>query len=157
MELSARLRRRAANRPASGAAALMVAATLLISGCETVGPATSPPPARPGIEPPAQPTGGQLMSGADVRSILTRARYRWEGTGGATGTATTTPDGRIRVIWDTGAANGRIRFTDTGYCSRFDGIRNGAEDCYRLFRTGPGTYDVQRLDGTRSGRIQILG
>ena len=135
-------------------------AGLLLAGCTVTnlprppGPDQRPPPAS---ETDIRQSGGQLMSGADVRSILTRARYIWEGAGGASGNAITTPDGRIRVIWDSGAVNGRIRFTDTGYCSRFERVRNGAEDCYRLYRTGPGLYEVFRLDGTRSGRIRITG
>ena len=136
-------------------AAAAIGLALLVAGCGTV--PSAPPSTRPPTDPNLPPGTGQLMSGADVRSILTRARYRWEGAAGASGTATTTPDGRIRIIWDTGAVNGRIRFNDTGYCSRFDGVRNGAEDCYRLYRIGPGVYDVFRLDGTRSGRIQIIG
>ena len=64
------------------------------------------------------------LSGAEVRQVLNKARYRWQGAQGATGTAITSGDGRVRVMWETGAVNGRIRFTETGYCSRFEGVRN---------------------------------
>ena len=60
------------------------------------------------------------------------------------------------MIWETGAVHGRMRFTDTGYCSRFEGVRNGAEDCYRLYRTGPNEFTVVREDGTPSGKIALL-
>ena len=96
------------------------------------------------------------MSGDEVRTILNKARYRWQAAQGATGTAITSGDGRVRVIWETGAANGRIRFTDTGYCSRFEGVRNGIEDCYRLYRTGRRDFTVVRQDGTPSGTIALL-
>ncbi|MGE0802260.1 MAG: hypothetical protein AB7G13_33235 [Lautropia sp.] len=95
------------------------------------------------------------LTGPEVQAILAKARYRWEAAGGASGTAVTTPDGRMRMMWETGAANGRIRFTKTGYCSRFDGIRGGAEDCYKLYRTGPSQYTVFKDDGTHSGRITV--
>ena len=96
------------------------------------------------------------MSGNEVRAILNKARYRWQAAQGATAPPITSGDGRVRVIWETGAANGRIRFTDTGYCSRFEGVRNGIEDCYRLYRTGPRDFTVVRQDGTPSGTIALL-
>ncbi len=136
--------------------------TALLTGCTVTDfprlPGSDPqPPPAPATETDVRRSGGQLMSGADVRSILGKARYRWEGVGGAGGNAITTPDGRIRIIWESGAVNGRIRFNETGYCSRFERVRGGAEDCYRLYRVGPGQYEVFRLDGSRSGRIQITG
>jgi len=100
--------------------------------------------------------GMQPMTGPEVQAVMSKARYRWEAAAGATGTAMTSGDGRIRVIWATGAVNGRIRFTKTGYCSRFDGVRGGAEDCYRLYRTAPREYAVFKEDGTHSGKIEVL-
>lgn len=99
--------------------------------------------------------GQYALTGPEVQAVLAKTRYRWEAAAGASGTAVTTGDGRIRVIWATGAANGRIRFTPTGYCSRFDGVRGGAEDCYKLYRTGTREYTVFRDDGTESGRITL--
>jgi hypothetical protein len=96
------------------------------------------------------------LSGADVKALLNKARYRWQAAQGATGTAVTTGDGRVRVIWETGATNGRIRFTETGYCSRFEDVRNGIEDCYRLYQTGPRDFIVVRMDGTPSGTIALI-
>ena len=96
------------------------------------------------------------LTGSEVRSILNKARYRWQAAQGATGTAITSGDGRVRVMWESGAVNGRMRFTDTGYCSRFEGVRNGMEDCYLLYRNGPAAFTVVRQDGTPSGTIELI-
>ena len=126
----------------------MVGIALLAAGCafREPAPVRELTPAEKGMTP---------LSGSEVRSILNKTRYSWQAAQGATGTAITTGDGRVRVMWDTGAVNGRIRFTDTGYCSRFEGVRNGAEDCYRLYRNGPKGFTVVRQDGTPSGTITL--
>ena len=137
-----------ATPPASRRIPLFLAALVLSSaGCTLLQPAPEPTPAEKGLTP---------MTGAEVRAVLNSARYRWQSAQGASGTAMTTSDGRIRVIWETGAVNGRIRFTDTGYCSRFEDVRKGMEDCYVLYRTGPRDYAVVRQDGTPSGTIALL-
>lgn len=127
----------------------MVGMALLAAGCALREPA-------PVREPTPEEKGMTPLSGSQVRSILHKTRYSWRAAQGATGTAITTGDGRVRVMWETGAANGRIRFTDTGYCSRFEGVRNGVEDCYRLYRTGPRTFTVVRQDGNPSGTITLV-
>lgn len=129
-----------------------LATALLAAGCTLLPtlptqPAPEPTPAERGIKP---------LTGPEVRALLGKAHYRWEGAQGASGTAITSGDGRVRVVWETGAVNGRMRFTDTGYCSRFEGVRNGIEDCYRLYRTGPNEFTVVREDGTPSGKIALL-
>jgi hypothetical protein len=128
---------------------LMTAVVLSSAGCALLQPAPvpEPTPAERGLTP---------LTGAEVRTLLSKAHYRWEGAQGAGGTAITSGDGRLRVIWETGAVNGRIRFTDTGYCSRFEKVRNGIEDCYRLYQTGPRDFTVVRQDGTPSGTIALI-
>jgi hypothetical protein len=143
-----------ANLPASRRPLLAAALAMALAGCALQLPQIGePPPAR---EPTPEEKGMKPLSGAEVRNILNKARYRWQAAQGATGTAITSGDGRVRVMWETGAVNGRIRFTDTGYCSRFEGVRNGIEDCYRLYRTGPRGFTVVRQDGTPSGTIALL-
>jgi hypothetical protein len=126
-----------------------LAAALLMGGCTLF-------PTQPPREPTPVERGIKPMTGPEVRALLGKAHYRWEGAQGASGTAITSGDGRVRVIWDTGAVNGRMRFTDTGYCSRFERVRDGVEDCYRLYRTGPNEFTVVREDGTPSGKIALL-
>ena len=126
-----------------------LAATLLAAGCTLL-------PTRPAPEPTPAERGIKPLTGPEVRALLGKAHYRWEGAQGASGTAITSGDGRVRVMWETGAVNGRMRFTDTGYCSRFERVRDGAEDCYRLYRTGPNEFTVVREDGTPSGKIALV-
>lgn len=144
-----------AKLPASRRLLLTMALGVMLAGCALRQPPSGEPPA-----PPRQPTpaekGMTPLPGNEVKSVLNKARYRWQGAQGATGTAITSGDGRVRVMWETGAVNGRIRFTETGYCSRFEGVRNGMEDCYRLYRTGPRDFTVVRQDGTPSGTIALL-
>jgi hypothetical protein len=122
---------------------------VLAAGCAVL----EPPPEKP---PTPAEQGLTPLSGTEVRATLNKARYRWVGAQGATGTAITSGDGRVRVMWETGAVNGRMRFTETGYCSRFEGVRNGVEDCYRLYRKAPGEFTVVRQDGTPSGTIALI-
>ena len=144
-----------ANLPARGRLLPSAAFALALAGCAVQLPTVSEPPPPPREPTPAE-KGMKPMTGAEVRTVLNKARYRWQGAQGATGTAVTSGDGRVRVMWETGAVNGRIRFTDNGYCSRFEGVRNGVEDCYRLYRTGPRDFTVVRQDGTPSGTIALL-
>ena len=132
---------------------LPLALAVLLHGCGALQPPASEPPPR---EPTPAEKGMKPLSGGEVKQVLNKARYRWQGAQGATGTAITSGDGRVRVMWETGAVNGRIRFNETGYCSRFEGVRNGVEDCYRLYRTGPRDFTVVRQDGTPSGTIALL-
>ena len=128
---------------------------LTLGGCALQLPQISePPPAQ--REPTPAERGMKPLTGNEVKAIHNKARYRWQAAQGATGTANTSGDGRVRVMWETGAVNGRMRFTETGYCSRFEGVRNGIEDCYRLYRTGPQDFTVVREDGTPSGTIGLL-
>jgi hypothetical protein len=144
-----------ANQPVRGRLLPALTLAMLLTGCAVKLPTLSEPPPPPREPTPAE-KGLKPMSGNEVRAILNKARYRWQAAQGATGTAITSGDGRVRVIWETGAANGRIRFTDTGYCSRFEGVRNGIEDCYQLYRTGRRDFTVVRQDGTPSGTIALL-
>jgi hypothetical protein len=148
-----------ATRPAPRRFPLSIAGIVLsLAGCTSWQPSPFPEPAPPPVPEltPAQ-KGMKPLSAGEVKAILNNARYRWQGAQGATGTAMTTPDGRIRVIWEDGAVNGRIRFNEFGYCSRFEkNVRNGIEDCYRLYRTGPRDFIVVRQDGMPSGTISLI-
>jgi hypothetical protein len=142
-------------RPAGRRLLLTLVLGLALGGCALMPPSPIGEPPAPAEPTPAE-KGMKPLTGTEVRSILHKARYRWQAAQGATGTAITSGDGRIRVMWETGAANGHIRFTDTGYCSRFQGVRNGVEDCYSLYRTGPRDFTVVRQDGTPSGTIALI-
>ncbi|MDO5104164.1 MAG: hypothetical protein Q4D91_14950 [Lautropia sp.] len=121
----------------------------LLSGCSLLDSA------RPS-EDSLKAQGTSALSGSQTRSLLNHARYRWEGANGARGNGVTFGDGNLRIFWETGAVNGKIRFTATGYCSRFKGVRHNAEDCYRLYPDGPRQYKVFREDGHYSGQITLI-
>lgn len=121
----------------------------LLAGCSLLAPA------RPS-EDKLKTEGTSPLSGSQTRALLNHARYRWEGANGARGNGVTFGDGNLRIFWETGAVNGKIRFTDTGYCSRFKNVRQNAEDCYRLYPDGPRQYKVFREDGHYSGRITLI-
>lgn len=96
------------------------------------------------------------MSGAEVRKTLNRPqRYRWTTAAGASGYTQVSPNGRLRTYWDTDAVNGRIRFTDDGYCTRYDGVRGEREDCYRMYRVTSTQFRIFRVDGTYSGLVEL--
>lgn len=120
-----------------------------LAGCALIG--TSTP-----SEAQLQQQGTRALQGAQVRALLAHARYRWESPAGAHGNGVTFGDGNLRIFWETGAVNGQIRFTATGYCSRFSSVRNNREDCYRLYPDGPRQYRVFRTDGHYSGRITVI-
>ena len=135
--------------------ALAVAATWFglawLTGCAG-GPFA---PAQP-TEETTRATGAEALGGPETRALLGKpVRYRWTTAQGATGNAILDGKGAVRLFWETGAVNGRIRFNETGYCSRFRGVRDGKEDCYRLFRLARDEYRVFRDDGRFSGTITI--
>lgn len=100
--------------------------------------------------------GQSPLSGAEVRGVLNKPqRYRWTTAAGASGYTQIAPNGRVRTWWDSDAVNGQIRFTDSGYCTRYEGVRNNREDCYRLYRVTATQFRIFRADGTYSGLIDL--
>lgn len=122
----------------------------VLAGCGTLGSGGKPQ------EKQLRDSGTPPLSGRQVRALLENSNYQWEGNNGARGFGITSGDGRLRIGWETGAVNGRIRFTDTGYCSRFKALRNNEEHCYRLYPAGPRRYTVFRTDGQFTGHITIV-
>ena len=74
---------------------------------------------------------------------------------GASGYTQVAPNGRIRTYWDSDAVNGNIRFIDDGYCTRYDGVRDNREDCYRIYRISATQFRIFRADGVYSGLIEL--
>ncbi len=123
-----------------------------VAACAVV----APPPAAP-TEDATRAEGGEPLAGPETRAVLGKAvRYRWTTAQGASGNAILDGKGAVRLFWETGAVNGRIRFTETGYCTRYRNVRDGKEDCYRLYRTARDEYRVFRADGRFAGTITIL-
>src|SRR5690606_35416593 len=69
---------------------LGVAAALVVGGCTLLPTLPSQPPR----EPTPVERGIKPLTGPEVRALLGKAHYRWEGAQGASGTAITSGDGR---------------------------------------------------------------
>ncbi len=125
---------------------------LLLSGCQVAGLQQDSLTTESGV----RASGGRLLGGAEAQAVLGKPqRYRWTTANGASGFTQVSLGGRLRTYWDSDAVNGRIRFTDTGYCTRYDGVRDDREDCYRLYRMTTDDYRIFRADGSFSGTIQL--
>ena len=131
--------------------ASLIAAGLLVAAC------ASAPPADPTTtEGGTRSSGSKQLTGAEARATLGKPqRYRWTTAAGATGYTQVSANGRIRTYWDSDAVNGNIRFIDEGYCTRYDGVRDNREDCYRIYRITPTQYRIFRADGIYSGLIEL--
>src|SRR5690606_1003696 len=83
-----RMSRNLTRTPGGALAAIL----LMVAGCTLL-------PTRP-TEPPREPTpaeqGIKPLTGAEVRALLGKAHYRWQAAQGASGTAITSGDGRVR-------------------------------------------------------------
>ena len=133
-------------------AGIVLAGLVLLLGACTHTPLGDPMSSESGM----RSAGNPPLSGAEVRAALGKPqRYRWTTAAGASGYTQVAPNGRLRTYWDTDAVNGRIRFTDEGYCTRYDGVRNSQEDCYRVYRITARQLRIFRADGTYSGLIEL--
>ncbi|MGE0311342.1 MAG: hypothetical protein AB7P21_06955 [Lautropia sp.] len=132
----------------------VAAAIVVLAACTSV--STGPQGPVPPTEDATRGSGAEALSGAQARAVLGGpVRYRWTTAQGAKGNAILDGKGAVRLFWETGAVNGRIRFNENGYCTRYRNVRDGKEDCYRLYRIGADEYRVFRVDGRFSGTIVI--
>lgn len=130
---------------------LAAAAGLVVAACTSV-PLGDPMTTESGI----RSSGSKALSGAEARATLGKPqRYRWTTAAGASGYTQVAANGRIRTYWDSDAVNGSIRFIDEGYCTRYDGVRDNREDCYRIYRITASQYRIFRADGVYSGLIEL--
>jgi len=61
-----------------------------------------------------------------------------------------TPDGQIKAHWlPHGWDTGTYKVTDDGkFCTKYGTLRNGVENCWDIYQTGPDTYEAHLPDGT---------
>lgn len=131
-------------------AALMI--TLAVTGCATRRPTVPDTKSEAAL----RASGVERLSGRQVKAVLGKPlRYRWEGAGGAVGSAIVAADHSIRIFWETGAANGRLRFTQNGYCNRIMDQRRQPETCYHAYRSAEDEWTVFRESGEYAGRIHF--
>lgn len=85
----------------------------------------------------------QALSGAEIRSLIQGKTYRWEAPNGMGGTISVFADGAQQMttnIPDVPTDTGSWRISGNELCSTWQRIRNGAESCQTLTRTGERTY-----------------
>lgn len=58
------------------------------------------------------------------------------------------PDGTQRVAWKGGIDEGKYRIENGQFCSKWKKIRNGKEECYKIYRSGDNEFTWIKLDGS---------
>jgi hypothetical protein len=100
--------------------------------------------------------GAKPLSGTEVRSTFASAgTMKWANARNNSGTAVFTEPDKWDVAWSNGSANGTVRFTDDGYCSKYPTLRSGQEECYRVYRTSDKELTVFKTDGSYDARISL--
>lgn len=100
--------------------------------------------------------GANALSGAEIRATFASAgTVKWVNARQNSGTSVFTEPDRWDVTWSTGSDKGTIRFTSDGYCSKYATLRNGQEECYRVYRTGEKELTVFKTDGAYDARITL--
>lgn len=108
-------------------------AILILAGCQTT----------------AEPPVGDLLTPAQIRTEWTSRPLRATSvSSGNSFTVTFAADGTMSLNTASGFSDtGRWRPSDTGYCTTWRTIRNGAEECYTVRKSGQ-EYRIYKLNGT---------
>jgi hypothetical protein len=103
-----------------------------------------------------QEEGTKALSGPELRSAFASAgTMKWANSRNNSGTCVFTEPDKWHVAWSNGSANGTVRFTDDGYCSKYPTLRGGQEECYRVYRTSDKELTVFKTDGSYDARINL--
>jgi hypothetical protein len=85
--------------------------------------------------------GMKPLADADLKALYARDRtFSWKNDRGASGTGEYRADGSTTVAWGTGSAQGRYRIAGSQFCTTYTGIRAGAENCVRIYRTADNQF-----------------
>ena len=101
--------------------------------------------------------GAKPLSGDEIRSTFASAgTMKWTNANNVSGTSVFTAPDKFDVAWGTGSANGTIRFTAENYCTTYPTLRNGKEQCFRVYRNGGSELTLFEADsGKYGGRVSL--
>ena len=127
-----------------GMAVLMITTFFVVSGCQTQ-PKKQSEMAQPAL------TNQQLMA---LHSE--KRKVRWDTVRGSSGTIIYNLDGTGVIEWGKGDHKGQWRIVENAVCSRWDGVREGAEKCFSYIETAPGKYNIYNKDGGYEGSNTVI-
>ena len=118
----------------------LLAATTLVAGLGLAGCATT--------EKSLTEKGMKPLSEAELKALYSGTRkVKWTNAQNRSGTGEFRADGAASVDWGTGSAQGKYRIVDNTLCSQFEGVRGGAENCFRIYKTGDNEYKQYFTNG----------
>ena len=85
--------------------------------------------------------GMKPLSEAELKTLYSGTRkFKWTNAQNRSGTGELRADGAASVEWGTGSAQGKYRIVGNTLCTQYDGVRGGAETCFRMYKTGDNEY-----------------
>ena len=92
--------------------------------------------------------GMKPLSEAELKALYSGTRkVKWTNAQNRSGTGEFRADGAASVDWGTGSAQGKYRIVGNTLCSQYDGVRGGAETCFRIYKTGDNEYKQYFTNG----------
>ena len=99
-----------------------------------------------------QESGATLLSQSDLEQLFSvKHNAQFTTSQGYSVTVTYYPDGTQEYEGDTG----KYRIKSGQMCSKWQGLRGGRENCYRLYKTGENNYDWVNLNGSYDSSMSI--
>lgn len=101
-----------------------------------------------------QDQGYAPLTQTELEQMHARTRtMSWSNPAGSSGTVSYEADGAAEVNWSGGTDTGRWRIDEGQFCIQWQTIRNGVENCTRLYRAGDNEYRVYNMDGTLNSTV----
>ena len=116
---------------------LVACLAVSLSGCGTV--AT-----------PSQPEARTYLSAEELKALLSQTRTVRITVGNTRALGIYSQNGNAQLDWGTGSTRGNWRLEGDKFCSKYQGLRRGYEECYRFSKVSADTYRVFNLEGTGS-------
>jgi hypothetical protein len=92
------------------------------------------------------------LTQSELEALYARTRtIRGTRADGLAVTGTYTQDGVAKLDWGRGADEGSWRITEGKFCTKYQVIRDGAERCFTIYKTGENEYKSFFPDGTFNG------
>jgi predicted enzyme related to lactoylglutathione lyase len=95
----------------------------------------------------------RALTRSEVQAVLKRGgKGRWVSFGGGTGgTMAYSPNGKARVAWANGKAEGTWALKGNALCTAWPSMRDGREQCAVYYAVDGRTYQSFQVDGTPDG------